>query len=138
MSETIKAATKPVVYAVLVLAIVAAVFLAASTAINTVAVEQVPLPLQSTVIFLKDLFNVPVVVFVITFVRGIFGYYRAKLKFGADVTYKVSKFGETVSLYVMVGISAFAAIPQYAPYVLAATFIIDVIQTEWQYYKQKT
>ena len=130
--------TKAITYATLILLMLAATFTAGAAVVSAVPLNKVPAPLQDVVIFLQYIFSVPVVVFVLTWVRGVYGYYRAKAKFGANVKYEVEKFGQTVALFVMIGIGAFAALP--APWnnvAVAIAFFVDIIKTEWSYYKAK-
>lgn len=129
--------SKPVIYATLIILLIAACFLAAETAVRAIPLENVPEPFVDVIAMLQNVFNLPIIVLVVTFVRGVFGFYRAQFEIGAEEDYELSKFGETLSLYLMVGITATAALP--APWnqiAIAITFFVDVIKTEYKYFKR--
>jgi ABC-type glycerol-3-phosphate transport system permease component len=137
LGSVIKMHASALVYATLILAIVASCFLAASSVVSTIPVGQVPVQLQGAVSFLQMVFNVPVVAFVVLFVRGLYGYYASSLselaKNNAAVTYNLSRYGKTVAVYLMVATAASATLP--APWnsvAIAVTFFADVAYSEFK------
>jgi hypothetical protein len=128
-----------VAYATMLMAVVAAVFLAASTAINFLDVSAVPPIFYGTVYALKEVFSLPVSIFVVAWIRGIYGYYRsriqAQLAGQPELEYKLGQFGQTVGLYVTAGIAAFTLLsPPYNNLAVAVVFVVDVVKSELSYF----
>ncbi len=138
----VKLLNKNSAIAAVLLIVVAAIFLGIDAAIKTVDVNAVPDPFKAFFSALQIIFGLPVTVFVVALIRNFYGFYRAEiqaeLNSQPNVQYDFNKLGRTVGLYITVGIGAFATLP--APWnniAVAATFIIDIIQTEVAYLFKK-
>jgi len=121
-------------YATIILFIIAAVFLAVSTAINQVDASTLPPFLADFTVKLQAIFAMPSVVFIITWVRNVYGYYNAKaqaLAENAEVNYNLNKLYQTIGLYVG-SAAVFAATipPPYSTVAMAIIFVGDVARTE--------
>lgn len=128
--------TNALKYATIVLLVVAAVFIGVSAAVNTINADDVAEPLKEVVIVVQTTFAMPAVVFIVTWVRNVYGYYRAKVKAATDATvsYSLQKLYDSVMLYVGSGVAFMLLIP--APYNLIGTavlFILDLVASELRY-----
>jgi hypothetical protein len=87
----------------IVLAIIAAIFLAVSTAINNVNIETVPVGLQQAVAFIKQFFNGSLIAVAVIWLRNVWGYIeaytRAKIQGQAQLEYDINKFYKTAAYY---------------------------------------
>ena len=87
----------------IVLAVIAAVFLAVNTAINNLSIESVPIGLQQAVVFIKQFFNGSLVAVAVIWLRNVWGYVeafaRAKTQGQTELEYDVNKFYKTAAYY---------------------------------------
>jgi hypothetical protein len=121
--------------ALLVLAVVATVLGTVSSVLTTIDVTTLPDYIASTVCFFQTAFSVPMVAFVIVFIRNLYGFLKVKLKSeltqNTEVNYSVKKLGETMAIYLPVATILFATCPEpYNLIIMGIITVVDIVKGE--------
>ncbi len=135
LSSNIKTHAQALVTLTLVLALVATCFLTGSAAVSAFPLSAVPVEFQGTIAFLQMVLNVPVVAFVVMFVRNLYGYYSVSLsqlaKDNIAATYSVTKAGKTIAIYLMIATASAATLPApWSAVAVGLAFFVDVASSE--------